>query len=237
MLGKKIMPQNPENAIPCYIRIIDSLCNLSIWNWIIIVLCLSFIGHFSLHKKDASLSPKKICKCISFVVLVFITTLICNLFMKNIMAYRDVKLSTDFSDISGFYNNIITYLSLAFAIISMVAYNSIKVLTEEKARMMVEKEINSKIAEAYKKLLEKYKKLELETNNLISSIEPNIDDKIEENFGKKYGEKIANLENLAVQLEQLKNISATDTDCIDFSNEKLDLPSTSVNMPEKKNKE
>lgn len=134
-------------------KILDGLQVL--WTWMqsidLIVLLLLFVivvlvWHLYNHERTDVYSPiKKMFSTSIFVGIVFVTTIICNLLQRDMMAAVPLKAKNmQTSDIISFYNNIIAYLSFAFVILSVIAYNSIKVLTEEKATKLIQEMLEKK---------------------------------------------------------------------------------------------
>jgi len=130
---------------------------MDIKDWLIIfigiVLCWHLCTHKNLEKLDVL---QKSLKVFLFCCAIFIGTLISNIYLKDVIASKPLR-SEGFQneDLISFYNNMITYLSLAFVIMSLIAYNSIKVLTEEKAEKMIEEKLERRLREKLKNIINK----------------------------------------------------------------------------------
>ena len=118
---------------------LEWIMSIDIMVWTMCCVIIVLVWHLYNHKNSDIYSPiKKITYCVIFVGIVFITTLLRNLSLRDVMAVQPINYKNiQTNDLLSFYNNIIAYLSFAFVILSVVAYNSIKVLTEEKATKLI----------------------------------------------------------------------------------------------------
>lgn len=159
-------------------NIIDIFIQIDTIGWLVIVIGIILCWHLGIHKNLQRLDViQKSLKFFLFCCAIFIGTIISNIYLKDVVASNPLC-SEGFKneDLISFYNNMITYLSLAFVIMSLIAYNSIKVLTEEKAEKMIEKKLQEieedKIEEIVKDACEeKYSKLQEEMEVLKGNVQ------------------------------------------------------------------
>ena len=162
-------------------NIIELFIQIDTTGWLVFVIGIILCWHLGIHKNLQKLDVlQKSLKVFLFCCAIFIGTVISNVYLKDVVASKPLC-SEGFKneDLISFYNNVITYLSLAFVIMSLIAYNSIKVLTEEKAENMIKnklKEIeNDKIEEIVKDACEeKYSNLREEIEVLKGNIQQYI---------------------------------------------------------------
>jgi Txe/YoeB family toxin of Txe-Axe toxin-antitoxin module len=136
-------------------NIIEIFLQIDTTGWLVFVIGIILCWHLGTHKNLQKLDVLQ--KSLNIFLLcgaIFIGTIISNIYLKDVIASRPLC-SEGFKneDLISFYNNMITYLSLAFVIMSLIAYNSIKVLTEEKAETMIDNKLEKKLREKLKNII------------------------------------------------------------------------------------